>query len=159
MNRTLIEKLITKHEGIRAAVYKDTANPPKLTIGIGFNLEAPDALHICQMIGVDHRALLNGTAVLTVAEINAIFDYQLNKVLSQAQITFPTFSTFPDEVQAVICDMIFQMGWAAFQSFVHTIACIKSGSFKDAAANMLVSDWAKETPVRAKDDAEIMEAA
>ncbi len=157
MNRTLIANLITRHEGKRAHVYLDTVG--KMTIGIGFNLESPDAIHVCEMVGVDHAALISGTQTLSDAEIDAIFDYQLNKVISQAQVTFPTFGTMPDEVQAVVCDQIFQLGWAGFQKFQHEIACLKSGSWKDAAANLMNSAYARQTPARARENADLLENA
>lgn len=157
MNRILIENLVAKHEGRRVAVYKDSKGI--LTIGIGFNLEALAAPGICSTFGLNYQGLLDGTIILTEDQIDEIFQFQLNNVIAQAQATFPTFNTFPDDVQAVICDMIFQLGWKGFQGFHHTISCIKSGSWKDAAANMLASDWAKETPGRAREDASIMEAA
>jgi lysozyme len=157
MNRILIENLIAKHEGRKSSVYKDSEG--LLTIGIGFNLEAPAALAICQQFGLDHAALMNGTAILTGDQIDEIFQYQLNKVLQQAQVTLPTFNTMPDEVQAVVCDQIFQLGWAGFQKFQNEIACLKSGSWKDAAANLLDSTYAKQTPNRAQENAAILEAA
>ena len=35
---TALEDSIIRHEGIRLDVYEDTADPPRLTIGIGRNL-------------------------------------------------------------------------------------------------------------------------
>lgn len=156
MNRTLIENLIAKHEGRRPTVYIDSVG--KQTIGIGFNLDAPDAQAICKNLGMDYPAILAGD-VLSDGQIDSIFDYQLNKVIAQAQITLPTFTTMPDEVQAVVCDMIFNLGWAGFQSFQHTIYCLKSGSWKDAAANMKTSKWAQQVPNRANEDMQLLEAA
>lgn len=156
MNRTLIENLIAKHEGRRPVVYMDTNG--KQTIGIGFNLDAPDATAVCNNLGIDYKALING-AVMTEDQIDAVFDYQLNKVIAQAQITLPTFTTMSDEVQAVICDMIFNLGWAGFQSFRHTIDCLKAGSWKDAAANMKASAWARQVPNRANEDIQLLEAS
>lgn len=157
MNRTFIEQLITKHEGTRLSVYADTKG--NLTIGCGFNLDSGDAPHICAMFGINYVGIRNGEINLTQAQVYEIFEFQLNVVIGQAIQTFANFIIMPDTVQAVICDMIFEMGLPRFLGFADTIRDLKLGSYKQAAIDALNSLWAKEVPERAADDAALLEAA
>lgn len=157
MNRTLIENLITGHEGSRKSVYSDTSG--NLTIGVGFNLEAGDAPKICGLFGLNLNALKNGDAIMTQAQVDEIFGYQLNLVIGQALNLFPNFMTMPDTVQAVVCDVIFNMGLEGFSKFVNTVASLKSGDWKGAAAGLQASQWRYQVPARAKDDIAILEVA
>lgn len=52
--------------------------------------------------------------------------------------------------QAVLLGMAFQMGAAGLLGFKNTLSMVKSGDYTGAAANMLISKWAKQTPGRAK---------
>jgi lysozyme len=157
VNRTFIEQLITKHEGTRLSVYEDTED--NLTIGIGFNLDSGDAARICGMFGIDYAGVTSGTVILTVPQVLEIFQYQLNIVIGQAIQVFSNFSTMPDNVQAVICDVIFNIGIGEFNKFVNTIASLKAGNWVAAAANLKDSDWYNEVGTRGTDDVALLEAA
>jgi GH24 family phage-related lysozyme (muramidase) len=157
MNRTLIEQLITRHEGTRLSVYKDSKG--NLTIGIGFNLDSGDAARICGMFGINYNAVSSGAVSLTQEQVDDIFEYQLNMVIGQAIQTFPNFATMPDNVQAVICDQIFNMGLPKFKGFVNEIAALKSGNWQAAAAAAKDSDWFGEVGTRGTDDVALLEEA
>ena len=55
-----------------------------------------------------------------------------------------------DPRQAVLLGMAFQMGAAGLLGFKNTLSMVKAGDYAGAAANMLLSKWAKQTPGRAK---------
>ena len=59
------------------------------------------------------------------------------------------YKDMPPEVQGVIIEMCFQMGFAGFCKFKKAIANMKDHNWKDAATEMLDSKWAKQTPTRA----------
>jgi lysozyme len=155
MNRTLIENLIQKHEGTRYSVYTDSRG--NLTIGCGFNLDSGDAARVCGMFGINYQAVSSGTVSLTQKQVDDIFEYQLNMVIGQAIQTFPNFATMPDNVQAVICDVIFNIGIGAFNKFVNTIASLKSGDWMGAAVNLKDSEWFNEVGTRGTDDVALLE--
>jgi lysozyme len=157
VNRTFIEQLITGHEGTRLSVYRDTRG--NLTTGVGFNLDSPDAPRICAMFGINYSAVSSGAVSLTQEQVDEIFQYQINSAIGQAMAIFPTFCTMPDNVQAVVCDQIFNLGLSGFQGFVNEISAIKAGNYIQAAADALDSEWAKQVPSRAADDAKLLEAA
>jgi len=156
VNRTFIEQLIIKHEGSRLSVYKDTRG--NLTIGVGFNLDSLNAPSICSMFGINYEAVASGEASLTQAQVDEVFEYQLSLVMGSAMQIFPTFIMMPDNVQAAICDMIFNLGMGGFVKFTQTIADLKAGNYSQAAHDALNSEWAKQVPSRAADDARLLEA-
>src|SRR6266851_7556555 len=122
---TLTEDLIKRHEGLHLKVYKDSRGI--LTIGYGFNLEAWAARAICGRFSLDYSGLCAGTKELTEAQADAIFDFQLEKVIAGARITFPGFDEFPEKARAVIADLIFDLGLGGFLGFRKTIAALKAG--------------------------------
>lgn len=59
--------------------------------------------------------------------------------------------------QAVLIGMAFQMGTTGLLGFKNTLALIKAGRYTEAAAGMLNSLWAQQTPGRATRMARQME--
>lgn len=157
MNRTMIEALVTKHEGRRAAVYPDSKGIP--TIGIGWNLEDAESALICSYYALDLAKLKSGAATLTEAQIDEVFAYQLDETIAAAMKLLPKFLAMPNVVQAVVVDMIFNMGAPAFSEFDATIAALNAGNWKLAATHAEQSLWAREVPSRAKDDVELLQTA
>lgn len=157
MNWTLIENLIRKHEGVRNSVYTDSQG--HLTIGIGWNLDDPDAAFMCSHFGLYLPDLRNGTMILSDAQIEEVFDYQVRSTISSAMKLLPNFLMMPDEVQAAVCDMVFNLGEPKFAQFHVMIAALSNGDWKGAAAAAGDSLWARQVPNRAKDDISILEAA
>ena len=59
------------------------------------------------------------------------------------------YKDMPPEVQGVIAEMCFQMGFSGFCKFRKAIAHMKNKEFQLGAEEMLDSLWAKQTPSRA----------
>jgi GH24 family phage-related lysozyme (muramidase) len=157
MDRALIENLIEKHEGRRHGVYKDTFG--NLTIGVGWNLEDADSETICEHFGLRLSDLRCGLATLTDSQISQVFDYQVTAVISAAMSIFPNFVNMPDGVQAVVCDLIFNMGETRFRKFVSTIAVLKAGDWKQAANDLTSSLWFHQVGHRATEDVALLRSA
>ena len=66
------------------------------------------------------------------------------------------YDDMPPEVQGVIIEMCFQMGFAGFCKFKKAIANMKEHDWKGASGQMLDSLWAKQTPERANRLADIV---
>ena len=66
------------------------------------------------------------------------------------------YKNMPPEVQGVIIECVFQMGFSGFCRFRKTIAHMKNKNWKAAAEEMLDSLWAKQTPNRANRLADIV---
>lgn len=150
-------ELIRKHEGLRLSVYKDSRGIA--TIGYGFNLQAQHALYVCNLFGLDYAVLLAGTASLTQEQADKIFEHQLGVVQAQAHITFRGYDSMPANVQAVIADVIFNLGWAGFQGFHQTIAAFKAGNWNAAADALKDSLWFKQVGTRAVEDVALLRAS
>ena len=65
----------------------------------------------------------------------------------------------PREVALVLAEMAYQLGGAGLAKFKNAIAHVKSGNYVSAAAEMLDSKWAKQTPQRAERLADRMRSA
>ncbi|WP_348269761.1 glycoside hydrolase family protein [Edaphobacter paludis] len=148
--------LIRRHEGLRLEAYKDTVG--KLTVGYGFNLDAPAAKALCASLKLDYDAIRNGGSI-TEAQADAILDLQLGMVNAQAKTLFPNFNQMPADVQAVVQDLIFNLGLAGFSKFNQTIAALKAGDWPGAADHLTDSLWFKQVGSRAVEDVALLRAA
>jgi len=155
MNDSLIKAQIQKHEGLRLSAYDDTED--KLTIGWGFNLKAGNAPLLCVKAGLDFDAVCAGEAI-TVEQAVTIFQMQYSSVTGQARITFPEIDSYPDNASAVICDMLFELGWTGFLKFKNTIAAFKALNWAGAIAGIKDSLLVTEVPNRVADNIALLEA-
>lgn len=138
MNTAAITSLITLHEGRRATVYRDTQGHP--TVGIGCNLDSDNAAMDLTAVGADIQDVLAGTP-LTESQIDGLLLVQLNRCIYQAQILFPKLDEMPPNAQAVIVDMIFNLGMRGFGLFLKAILALKDGRWNDAADELRNSKW------------------
>ncbi len=118
------EELIKKHEGFRKVPYRDTEGI--LTVGYGRNLE---------------KGLSNQVIDLLFAE-DMIY-------VRRDCVRFEWFSGLSDVRQAVIENMIFNLGLTRFINFKKTISYLEAGDYKAAGIEMLDSKWAKQVGPRA----------
>lgn len=103
-------------------------------------------------IGYGH--LIKGGITLAAAEI--ILDEDLAKAEREARGNFPWFEKLNGPRQAVVVDMIFNIGLTRFYGFKKMRAAIESGDFAKAAEEMLDSKYARQVVHRARLNAEIM---
>lgn len=129
MNPNLIKQL-RDEEGEVLHAYTDSEG--WLTIGIGRLLDKRKGGGISS----------EESAYLLSNDI-AKFERELDK-------SIPWWRALSEPRQAVILGMAFQMGTDGLLGFKNTLAMVKSGDYTGAAANMLLSKWAKQTPGRAK---------
>lgn len=156
MNLPLILDLIVEHESFRTAVYPDQYG--NRTIGIGLNLDAEGAKALCALHGLNWAALANGVAFISYSDALTVATDQLMQAKFFACTMIPQFDALSDNRQAVLLDMIFNMGAKVFSTFHGTIACVNDEDFPAAADHMLASKWAKELPKRAEQDSAMMRA-
>lgn len=137
----LDEKLvdsIRRHEGLRLHPYTDTRG--FITIGYGRNLSTR---------GIDQE------------EAEALLEKDLWNAHHDAMSVFgeSLFYAFPEDVQRVLVEMAFQMGRKGLASFRKLRAALLEGDWERAAAEMLDSRWAQQTPSRARELAEMVRRA
>jgi len=67
------------------------------------------------------------------------------------------YKDIPPEIQGVIIEMCYQMGFTGFTKFKRAIAHMKNREWQLASDEMLDSLWAKQTPNRARRLADIVQ--
>lgn len=150
------ESLIQRHEGLRLKVYKDSVGIA--TIGYGFNLEAAGARALCAEFNLDYDCLLSGECQLAEFQAVLVFEAQLEEVYAQAVKFFPNYHQMPQNAQAVIADLIFNLGETRFSKFVSTIGELKAGNWKQAADDLTNSLWFKQVGHRGTEDVALLRA-
>lgn len=126
--------LIRQHEGLRLKPYRCTAG--KLTIGYGHNLDdngiserQADDLLLNDLVDVEEELLCN----------------------------LKRFEELDEIRQAVLLDMSFNLGWPRLSGFKKTLAYMEAGDYKNAAHEMLDSQWARQVGERANRLSRMME--
>lgn len=116
---------LKEHEGFRGQPYKCSAG--KTTIGYGRNLESKP---------------------LSEEEATYLLLSDIEDATKNAE-RYPFFYTLNEARQAVIIDMIFNLGNVGFKRFKKTIKALNAFNYNAAAQEMLDSTWAKQVQTRA----------
>jgi len=149
-------KMLRANEGVRTKTYKCTQGFD--TIGVGYNLERPDARSTITAMGIDYDALRAGKIALTSAQIDALLQKDLVAVLDDVKVLFKNFDTMPEKAQLVICDMRYQLGAAGLRGFKNTVKALSQGNWAVAARGLRNSLAYKQTPVRWERNANSLES-
>lgn len=141
---SLIDRL-RLHEGMRLTVYDDSTGKPiqrgsqvigNPTIGIGTLLSAPGGI--------------------TASEADMLLRNRVSIATSAAERLAPGLAKSDPVRFDVVVELAFQLGMNGLSKFVNTLRAINERRWEDAAAGMLASLWATQTPVRAKALAKVM---
>lgn len=133
MTPTLLEQYIIAEEGFSQKPYRCTAG--KLTIGFGFNLDDTG---------------------LSREECLLVLRHRLDNLVREIVKRLPWYRNLNHARQAVLVGMAYQMGLAGMLGFKQTLAYAEAGQYEAAAAGMLASKWARQTPPRARRAAYMM---
>lgn len=131
MTRALLLAQIKVHEGTgpirngRYMPYRDSNNI--LTIGVGRNLEA------------------NG---LRESEVHAMLDNDIDESIRACHQQWPWFSHLDTIRQAVVTELVFNMGMSTFLHFRRTIDAIERRDFAAAAEGLRQSRWYQQVKKR-----------
>ena len=124
-------------EGVKYEVYKDHLGYP--TFGIGHLVVEGDEEHGKPV----------GTPV-SEDRVNAVFESDVQKFVSESKKVFPNLDDLPEEAQQVIVNMCFNMGAPRLSKFKKFIAAVNDGNWSTAAVEMMDSRWATQVGVRAE---------
>jgi lysozyme len=136
--------LLESEEGLRLTVYDDATGKPLLpgmtivghpTIGIGRCLDRKG---------------------ITEVEARYLLENDLQEVRAQVAKELPWSAKLSVSRRVVLEAMAFQMGIDGLLGFRNTLAMVQRGDYAGAAAGMLNSLWARQTPARAKRMSEMM---
>ena len=119
---------IKKHEGFVEHVYDDSLGIP--TIGYGFAIK---------------------DLVLDEDIAEDILMRKLERLQRNANSRFKWLEDMPQEIQAVVLNMCYQLGVTGVSKFRKAISALQEGEWHEAADEMLDSLWARQTPNRAEE--------
>ena len=126
---TPLEKMLVEHEGMRLDLYRDTASPPRWTIGVGRNLSD---------VGLrdENEALF-------------LLGRDLDAIRAELDHAWPHWRNLDNVRADVVLSMAFNLGVAGFMRFVKTRQLIEEQSWDRASIEMLRSRWAEQVGNRA----------
>lgn len=90
------------------------------------------------------------------SEMEFMLNNDIDDRIDQLTRRLPWFQNLDDVRKGVLINMSFQMGVDGLLGFKNTLAMVERGDYEAAAAGMLNSLWARQTPQRAKRMAEQM---
>lgn len=149
--------LMAVEEGFRETPYYDSLNYP--TIGIGMRIgprNAPLSQYQFKMPRTAAEVWVRCHLDELVQDIDTNPRYSQIKQVLQYLRGRATSNDYADARIAVLLSMGYQMGLDGLAKFVNTLKFMGQGDFTKAAVNMLASQWARQTPNRAKRHAEQM---
>jgi lysozyme len=129
MDRAKLAAQLTVDEGRKKRIYRDTADPPRWTGGVGRNLTDRD---------------------FSDDEIDLMLKNDIDKVERELDHALPWWRTLNEARQNALANMCFQLGLAGLLAFKNTLALLQAGRWDAAAAAALDSKWQKQVPARAK---------
>jgi len=141
--------MIERHEGTRHNVYNDSRFIP--TIGIGFNLNNPNARGRLKSIGVDYDGITAGDVSLTTEQIHHLFYQDVQTAVNNARKFLPSFDKQPREIQIVLIDMSFNLGLTRLNQFVKFHKALTDRDYLEAAKEMIDSRWFRQTGNRSRE--------
>ena len=127
MNKERLMRQLSIDEGRRNKLYKDTATPPKLTIGVGRNIE--------------DRGLRED-------EIDLMLANDIKEAEATARTLVRNFDQLDDVRQEVVVNMAFNLGMPRLSGFKRFIAALWEQNYSLAAAEMQDSSWYRQVGQR-----------
>ena len=124
-------------EGCVYEIYNDHLGYP--TFGIGHLVRESDPE--------------NGSPIGTKVSEDRVadaFDDDIEIVLSDCNKLYPDFEDLPEEVQQIIANMMFNMGYPRLSKFKGMKAGVEAGDWQRAADEMVDSRWYEQVTNRAQ---------
>jgi lysozyme len=139
MNREEVFETLKVDEGVKYEVYLDHLGLP--TFGVGHLVIEGDEEH-----GADV-----GTEV-SEERVWECFERDLDVAISECHVLYGegTFDAFPEEVQQVVVNMMFNMGRPRLSQFKKFNAALEAGDWATAAVEGRDSRWHKQVTNRAE---------
>ncbi|MFF2526041.1 lysozyme family protein [Streptomyces liangshanensis] len=133
----------------------------RLAVGIGFELDGPDAQRMIESVGADYAAIRSGSKVLTPFQIRVLFDVQITAAETYLRARVPSLDSLSGNRVAALVDVMFDAGPDRFDDleFRAMINAVSQGQYSVAAMQLKRSEWAGEASFRAKYDADLLTSA
>ena len=136
MNIDQLRKELERDEGVKYEVYHDHLGYP--TFGIGHLITDDDPEW--------------GASVGTEVDSNRVqeaFETDVETVLSDCERLYVQFEHLPEEVQLIVANMMFNMGYTRLSKFKGMKRCVDARDWEWAADEMVDSKWYKQVARRA----------
>jgi lysozyme len=78
------------------------------------------------------------------------FNKDIQSVIKDCNAVFSDFESFDEEIKQIVANMMFNLGINRFRRFKKMIAAIKENNFKEAARQMIDSQWYIEVGNRSR---------
>lgn len=137
MNYEKLKKEIIDDEGVKYEIYLDHLGYP--TVGIG-HLIKKDDLEYGKPIGTK----------VTEKRVSELFITDADSAIKDCKKLFFNFDTLPENIQHVLVNMMFNLGYTRFSKFKNFKAAIDVRNWKKASEEGRDSLWYKQVPNRAK---------
>jgi len=151
------------NEGCKLKRYRDSLGI--WTIGIGYNLERGDAVHMLKACGADYNAVMADHAI-TDDQAHLLFGLCFGGIESAARnsLAAGVYDSMADARRFVLADLVFNLGEAGWCEFTTTRALLSNAQqaknngtvdvahrlFNEAADHLAGSAWANQVGDRAK---------
>ena len=136
MNIDKLRKELERDEGVRYEVYLDHLGYP--TFGIGHLITKYDP----------ERGVSVGREISN-ERVQEAFENDINMVLSDCKKLYIEFEYLPEEVQLIIANMMFNMGYTRLRKFKNMKRRVDERDWNAAADEMVDSKWYKQVTNRA----------
>ncbi len=137
MNIDKLREQLAEDEGCKFEIYLDHLGYE--TFGIG---------HLVRDLDPEYGEPV-GTHVSEERVIDA-FEGDIDITLADCLLVFDDFASFPEEVQLILANMMFNMGMPRLSKFKKMIAAVEAGDYQEAAAQMKDSRWYHQVTNRAE---------
>ena len=137
MNIDKLREELAEDEGCKYEIYLDHLGLP--TMGIGHLITKDDPEY--------------GLSVGTVVEqsrVQAAFNLDITITLEDCQRLYKDFNDLPEEVQLIIANMMFNLGYPRLSKFKGMKANVDARDWPGAADEMVASKWYTQVPNRAR---------
>lgn len=89
---------------------------------------------------------------LSDSQVDQLFAQDLQEAQDGLFQALPWAQGLDEVRQAVLVDLCFNMGLPTLLQFHHTLGFIQEGNWQAAANGLATSLWARQVPIRAKED-------
>ena len=137
MNIDQLRKELAEDEGCVFEIYLDHLGYP--TFGIGHLIRASDP----------ENGQPVGTSV-SEDRVKQAFEADIETVLEDCTRLYDNFYLLPEEVQLIIANMMFNLGYPRLSKFKGMRAGVDAARWSDAADEMVDSQWYRQVTNRAE---------
>ena len=137
MNLEKLRKQLEIDEGVKYEIYNDHLG--FATFGIG-HLVIPADEEYGKPLGT----------VVSEERVGECFERDVQSVLRDCKLLYKNFDELPEEVQQIVANMMFNMGYGRLSKFKGMKAGVDAKDWNKAADEMIDSRWYKQVTNRAQ---------